>query len=102
VDEEDVRMTRRIVALVLGLLLVAATLTAPRRATASDDLVYIVPAAVGGAVAVVAIIAILAADRTEPEYELVQGTLPGSAPRTGLRLAPACAPDAHGRPLLCW
>jgi hypothetical protein len=102
VVEEDVRMTRRIVALLVGLLLFAGMVGAPPRAAASDNLQYIIPAAIGGAVAVVAIVAILLADRTEPEYELVQRPLPRREPRSGLHLAMACEPDAYGRPLLCW
>lgn len=95
-------MTRRIAALLLAFLVLAATLGVPRRAAAADNLEYIIPAAVGGAVAIVAIVAILMADRTEPEYELVQSHLPTRRPGPGLHLAPACAPDAHGLPLLCW
>lgn len=95
-------MTRRIVLVALALAVFVATMAAPRRAAATDNLVYIIPAAVGGAVALVAIIAIMVTDRTEPEYELVQSHLPHAAPAGGIHLAPACAPDAHGLPLLCW
>ncbi|MFN8644692.1 MAG: hypothetical protein U0802_24645 [Candidatus Binatia bacterium] len=94
-------MTRRIVALLLTLAVVAATLSVPRPARASNNLEYIIPAAVGGAVALVAIIAILMADRSEPEYELVP-SLPRRQPQGGVHLAPACAPNAQGLPLLCW
>ena len=95
-------MTRRIVALGLALLMMAAALSVPRRAAATDNLEYIIPAAVGGAVALVAIIAIVMADRSEPEYELVQSRLPRRQARAGLHLAPDCSPDARGLPLLCW
>jgi hypothetical protein len=43
------------------------------------------------------------ADRSEPEYELVQLRLPHAAPTIGgVHLAPDCAPGANGLPLLCW
>jgi hypothetical protein len=102
VDEEEVRMTRRIALVALAVMVFVATLAAPRRAAATDNLVYIIPAAVGGVVALVAIIAILVADRTEPEYDLVQSRLWRTEPRVGLQFAPSCAPDAHGLPLVCW
>lgn len=95
-------MSRRIGALVVGLLLAAATLGRPAPAAAADNLEYIIPAAVGGVVAVIAIVAIVMADRSEPEYELVEWRLRRDQPRDGLRLAPECAAGAHGRPLLCW
>ena len=97
-------MIRHIALVVVALAVLVGTMTVPRRAAADDDnLVYIIPAAVGGAVALVAIIAILVADRSEPEYEeLVQSYLPRLKPQDGIQLAPSCAPDAHGLPLLCW
>jgi len=95
-------MTRRIALVLLALVVLATTVAVPRRAVASDNLQYIIPAAIGGAVAIVAIIAILMADRSEPEYDLVQLRVPRTQPRGGLQLAPSCAPDANGRPLLCW
>lgn len=95
-------MTRRIGALLVALLVLAATLGTPRRAHASDNLQYIIPAAVAGAVALVVIIAIVMADRTEPEYELVQQPLPKRVSPGGVRLAPDCHPGAQGLPLLCW
>ncbi|MBX3024522.1 hypothetical protein KF840_06390 [bacterium] len=52
--------------------------------------------------ALVAIIAILVVDRSEPEYELVQTRLPNTVPPGGIHCAPACAPDPQGLPLLCW
>jgi hypothetical protein len=95
-------MTRRIALVFLALAVLAATVAVPRRAAASDNLQYIIPAAVGGVLAIVAIVAILMADRSEPEYELVQLRLPRTQPQGGLQLAPSCAPGANGRPLLCW
>lgn len=95
-------MTRRIVTAALAVVIFVATMAAPRRAAATDNLVYIIPAAIGGAVALVAIIAIMVTDRTEPEYELAQSRLPHRAPTGGIHLAPACRPDAQGLPLLCW
>ena len=95
-------MTRRIALIILALVILAVTVVVPRRAAATDNLVYIIPAAVGGAVAVVAIIAILMADRSEPEYELAPLLAPREHPQSGVHLAPSCAPTATGRPLLCW
>ena len=96
-------MIRHIAMVVVALVVLVGTMTVPRRAAADDNLQYIIPAAVGGAVALVAIIAILVADRTEPEYEeLVQSYLPRRKPQDGIQLAPSCAPEAHGLPLLCW
>ena len=61
-----------VLALVLAML--TATAVTPRRAAATDNLVYIIPAAVGGVVIVVLVVAILMADRTkETELELVAG-----------------------------
>ncbi|MBX3024520.1 hypothetical protein KF840_06380 [bacterium] len=93
-------MTRRIAVVMLAALVFVATLAAPRRAAATDNLVYIIPAAIGGAVALVAIIAILVVDRSEPEYELVPNA-PRRAQR-GLQFAPSCALTDHGLPLACW
>ncbi|MFN8645058.1 MAG: hypothetical protein U0802_26545 [Candidatus Binatia bacterium] len=93
-------MTRRMALPLLALVVLAVTVATPRRAAATDNLVYIIPAAVGGVVAVVAIVAILVADRSEPEYELAP--LPKAHPQSGIHFAPSCAPGATGVPLLCW
>lgn len=95
-------MMRRVAVLVTGLALVTAVLATPRPAAADDDnLQYIIPAAVAGVVAVIVIIAIVMADRSEPEFEFA--ALPASEPLPGgLRLAPDCAPAAGALPLLCW
>jgi hypothetical protein len=97
-------MKQNIAVVILALVICAATIAVPRRAAADDDnLQYIIPAAVGGVVAIIAIIAIIMADRSEPEYELVQLRLPHAAPTIGgVHLAPDCAPGANGLPLLCW
>ena len=96
-------MSRRIGALLFGLLVCIAMLGRPTPAAADDDnLVYIIPAAVGGVVAVVAIVAIVMADRTEPEYELAEWRVRYDEPTTGVRLAHECAPGPQGRALLCW
>ncbi|MEO8604299.1 MAG: hypothetical protein ABI629_17120 [bacterium] len=85
-------------ALAVGLLV--AALTTPRRAAATDNLEYIIPAAVAGVVAVIVIVAIVMADRTDPDMELTG--MPKGPPHEGLKLAPACPVTANGRPLLCW
>jgi hypothetical protein len=96
-------MKQRISVMIVALVICAATIAVPRRAAADDNLQYIIPAAVGGVVAIIAIIAIIMADRSEPEYELVQLRLPHAAPTIGsVHLAPDCAPGANGLPLLCW
>lgn len=96
---------RRAAVGLLALAFLAMTALSPRRAAADDDnLQYIIPAAVAGVVAVVLIVAILMADRTEPEYELAQMPPPPrrdeQAPR--IQLAPRCRPTGDTVPLLCW
>lgn len=94
-------MMQRLVAVAaLVIALVVGLSVTPRRAAAVDDLVYIIPAAVGGVVAVIAIVAIVMADRTEPEIELRDAPRPVAEP--GIHVAPDCAVTATGRPLLCW
>lgn len=96
-------MTRRVIGLVLAVALCAATLAMPRRAAASsDNLEYIIPAAVGGAVALILIIAIVMADRDDSEMEFTRGPMPEPLSRPGFKLAPACRPTGAGLPLLCW
>lgn len=95
-------MNRRVVGLVMALALCAAIVAAPRRAVASDNLQYIIPAAVGGAVALVLIIAIVMADRDKDEMEFAAALAPEPPRRPEVRLAPDCPPTAAGLPLLCW
>ncbi|MGD9762490.1 MAG: hypothetical protein AB7V27_02075 [Candidatus Binatia bacterium] len=95
-------MIRRMVVTVLALVFCLTLLATPRRAAASDNLEYIIPAAVGGAVALILIVAILMADSDDDEYGLAEGALPELPRRPGLKLAHECAPTAAGRPLLCW
>jgi hypothetical protein len=97
-------MTRR---LLVGMALVMAVVTGftliPRRAAASSDLVYIIPAALGGVAIVVVIVAIVMSEhKAEPELDLADQRLPAAAPRYGVHLAPMCRPTADGLPLLCW
>ena len=91
------------VALIMAVV-VGGTVFLPRRAAASNDLVYIIPAAVGGAVAVVVLIAIFMADRkSEPELELAEAQRRALPPaREGLHFATECRPTDGGLPLLCW
>jgi hypothetical protein len=95
-------MIRHIALIAVAIVMFVATLAVPRQAEATDNLEYIIPAAVGGAVAVVAIIAILMADRSEPEYELAPWPPPAATRRGAVQLAPACAPNAQSLPLICW
>jgi hypothetical protein len=98
------QMTRRLlVGMALMMVVVTGVTLAPRQARATDNLVYIIPAALGGAVMVVVVIAILISEhKAEPELDLVdhQGSMP--EPPSGVHLAPACRPTADGLPLLCW
>ncbi|MGH7785406.1 MAG: hypothetical protein ACRERC_00980 [Candidatus Binatia bacterium] len=81
--------------------LVAGGAATPRQAAAVDNLEYIIPAAVAGVVAIVVIVAIVMADRSEPEFELDRQP-PAAAPAGGLRLMTDCPMTASGRPLVCW
>lgn len=89
-------------ALLAATLLLALLMTAPRPAAASDNLEYIIPAAVTGVVAVIVIVAIIMADKTEPEMDLRARGLDLGPRDTGLKLAPDCPLTAAGRPLFCW
>lgn len=90
--------------------LLAALALAPAPAEADDNLEYIIPAAVAGVVAVVVIVAIVMADRSEPEMDyLLAGLPPAARPPTaglpvpdGITLAPGCAPRGDVVPLFCW
>ncbi len=95
-------MRRRTVALILALTLCAATVMAPRPASASDNLQYIIPAAIGGAVALVLIIAIIVADHDDDEMEFALAAAPAPPRRPEVRFAPDCPPTTAGLPLLCW
>jgi hypothetical protein len=95
-------MRRLMVAVALTMAVVTATVSVPRRAAAVDNLVYIIPAALGGAVALALIIAIVMTNRKgETDFELTEGP-PRASARGGVQLAPHCPPTADGLPLLCW
>ena len=96
-------LRRVVVVLALILAIVTATAVTPRRVEATDNLVYIIPAAVGGVVIVVLVVAILMANRTkEPELELAASRAPAAEPRDGVRLAFDCPASPGGFSLLCW
>lgn len=97
-------MTRRLlVAMALIMVVVMGVTLAPRRAHATDNLVYIIPAALGGAALVVVLIAILMSEhKAEPELDFADHQGPMPQPPSGVHLAPACRPTADGLPLLCW
>jgi len=97
-------MTRR---LLVGIALVMAVVTGftliPRRAAASSDLVYIIPAALGGVAIIVVVIAIVMSEhKAEPELDLADQRLPDVAAPHRVHWAPMCRPTADGLPLLCW
>lgn len=95
-------MVRRLVVVVALVMAMLAGMTVRAQpAQAIDDLVYIIPAAVGGVVAVIAIVAIIMANRSEDEFEL-RDAAPPPPNDGGLRLLPDCPLTASGRPLLCW
>jgi hypothetical protein len=98
-------MIRRLmIAVALLVAVVIATSCVPRRAEAVDDLVYIIPAAIGGVVLVVALVAIFMADRDDSELSLIdqRRLLEPEPPNGGIRIGPACQSPAGGMPLLCW
>jgi len=94
---------RRLVAVALIVAVVTmATGLVPRRAAATDNLVYIIPAAVSGVVIVALVIAILVADRTkEPDLDLAEGLQRPEQPAL-VRFGQACRRPTGEMPLLCW
>lgn len=96
-------MRRLLVGMALIMAVVLGVTLAPRRATASDNLQYIIPAALSGVVLVVLVIAIVVSEhKTEPELDFADHERPIPAPPSGIHLAPACRRTADGLPLLCW
>lgn len=99
-------MKRALVAAIVVIALVAGTFAVPRRASASsttDSL--LISAYVAGGVAVIALIAILFANRDDdPEYfEFVDlPTAKKEELRTGVRFAPHCSAANGDLPLACW
>jgi len=97
-------MTRRLVVVVaLIMAVVTATAVVPTRAVATDNLVYIIPAAISGAVLVAVLIAILVANRKkEPELDLAPRQRPLIATEPRVRVGPDCRTTDGAMPLLCW
>ena len=98
-------MMRRLVVAIALMLAVATGVTLfPRPASASSsDLVYIIPAAVGGVAVIALVIAIVVTEhKAEPELDFADHQLPVVAPSGGIHLAPKCRPTAEGLPLFCW
>ena len=97
-------MTRRLVVVVaLVMAVITASAIVPPRALATDSLVYIIPAAIGGAVTIAVVIAILVVDRKkEPELDLTAGLPPRDAIGAGLRFGSKCRTSDGTMPLLCW
>ena len=98
-------MRRLVVAAAILMAVVLATACVPRRAHAVDDLAYIIPAAVGGVVLVVALVAVFMADRDDTELSLVNDQrrlLEPPPPSGSVRLAPSCPAAPGGVALLCW
>ncbi len=96
-------MARKLVVMVALAVFLAASVAPPQAQADTDELVYIIPAAVAGVVAVIVIIAILMADRTEPEFELQRRVLmPEPAAPPPFRIGLQCPATPQGQPLLCW
>lgn len=96
-------MRRLLVGTALLMTVVVVAALRPRPAVASDNLQYIIPAAVGGAVAVVLIIAIIISEhKAEPELDLIDRLSPPVQSPHRLHWAPTCPPTADTVPLLCW
>ncbi len=96
-------MVRRAVAVaVIAAMITAMVAATPRRAAATDNLVYIIPAAVGGVVIVAVLIAIIMTNRSkDSDMELVSASdRRDENPR--LRVGPACRRPNGEMPLLCW
>jgi hypothetical protein len=97
-------MVRRfLVVVALVMAVITATAVVPPRAVATDNLVYIIPAAIGGVVMVAVLIAILVVDRKkEPELDLAPAQRPLDTTGARLRVGPACRTSDGSVPLLCW
>jgi len=94
---------RRLVAVVLILaVVITATAITPRRAQATDNLVYIIPAAISGVIIVALVIAILVADHSkEPDLDLAERIEPRQS-MAPVHFGPACRRASGEMPLLCW
>jgi hypothetical protein len=97
-------MRRLVVVVALVMAMVTATAVQPRRALATDNLVYIIPAAIGGVVALVLIIAIIMTNRSDEdkEFNLAAAQAPPAEQPGGVRFGSRCPPAADVMPLLCW
>ena len=97
-------MRRLVVAIALILAAVTVVTFLPRRASASSsDLVYIIPAAVGGVSIIALVIAIVVTEhKAEPSLDFAEHQLPVLDRPGGIHLAPQCRPTADGLPLFCW
>jgi hypothetical protein len=96
-------MRKILVATALLMTVTMATVLRPRPAAATDSLVYIIPAAVGGVVLVVLVIAVIVTEhKSEPELDLVDRLPPPAESPHRIHWAPACRPTTDAMPLLCW
>jgi len=100
----DVR--KRLLTVLLAVLLLAASSFRPQTAVASSDAATtgaIVGACIGGAVAVITLIAIIFANRDDPEVMPLAARAPATPRWNGHpRWAPHCRPDGPLLSLACW
>ena len=97
----DVRKTVAVSLMAIAFLAVVVLRPLPARADATTT-GLIIGGAVSGAVALITLIAIIGADRDDPEFSpLLQA--PADQARAGQpRWAPHCPPDGPRLSLLCW
>ena len=96
-------MRRLLVGTALLMSVVVGVALRPRPAVASDNLQYIIPAAVGGAVLIVLVIAVIVSEhKQEPEMDLVDRLPPPVESPHRIHWAPKCPPTADTLPLFCW
>jgi hypothetical protein len=99
----DVR--KRLLTVLLAALLLAASSFRPQTAVAEDAATTgaIVGACIGGAVAVITLIAIIFANRDDPEVMPLAARAPATPRWDGHpRWAPHCRPDGPLLSLACW
>jgi hypothetical protein len=96
-------MRRVLVGVALLMTVVMTVALRPRPAVASSDLQYIIPAALGGAVLIVLVIAVIVSEhKQEPEMDLVDRLPPPVESPQRIHWAPKCPPTAGTLPLFCW
>lgn len=96
---------KRLVVVLVALVVFLVTALSPRPAAASDTFTgpLLISAYILGGVTVIILVAILFADRDEPEFMRFMPPPPeGAEPGARLRLGTACPPSGANLPLACW